>query len=185
MNVTKLVLLGALEEIGEGSGYDILQALERKMIHKWIDVKVGSIYYTMKQLHQEGMIREVAETQEGNYPTKVIYTIEESGQRLFDELQAMAFKGLFPNFFGFKVALKFNTRKRSDEVAAFAAQAIAVIDRYLTEMDAYLGTLDPTSPRHEYDAFFIEHDRRLFQAEKLWITEAVRFTHTRESMRDG
>lgn len=183
MNVTKLVVLGALESIESGSGYDVMRELTQKMIHKWLDVKTGSVYYTLKQLAEEGAIREIAEVQEGKYPTKVIYEVTEQGRELFDTLQAEAFLGLFPHFYGFKVALKFNTRRSPEEIRQFAEQAVSRIDEQLAAMDRYLSTVDPTSPQYESDAFFIEHDRRLFLAEKQWIQEAATWAAARDEQR--
>lgn len=174
MNVSKLLVLGALEQIGGGSGYDVLQELKRKMVHKWVDVKTGSIYYTLKQLKDAGAVREIGQVQEGNYPTKALFDVTQTGQELFDELQAEAFLGLFPRFYGFKIALKFNTRRNSQEIRHFAQQAIAVIEKHLAAMDDYLSTLELESPQYEYDAFFIDHDRRLFEVEKEWIQEAAK-----------
>jgi DNA-binding PadR family transcriptional regulator len=37
MNVTKFVVLGALESIKEGSGYDIITELENKKISNWTE----------------------------------------------------------------------------------------------------------------------------------------------------
>ena len=34
--------------------------------------------------------------------------------------------------------------------------------------------LELESPQYEYDAFFIDHDRRLFEVEKEWIQEAAK-----------
>jgi hypothetical protein len=39
MNVTKFVVLGALESIKEGSGYDIITELENKKISNWTDYR--------------------------------------------------------------------------------------------------------------------------------------------------
>ncbi|MGB3635587.1 MAG: hypothetical protein WA982_16205, partial [Rubrobacteraceae bacterium] len=54
----------------------------------------------------------------------------------------------------------------------------------LAAMDEYLGTMDPSSRRHEEDAFFIEHDRQLYKAEKWWIqAAALRAASAEESAR--
>jgi hypothetical protein len=39
-------------------------------------------------------------------------------------MQAQAFLGLYPDYFGFKLALKFNVRRSAEEIADFADQAI-------------------------------------------------------------
>ena len=182
MNVSKLLVLGSLEQLGRGSGYDVLQALQRRMIDKWVDVKVGSIYYTINQLEKEGALQEIERIQEGNYPTKAIYEVTEVGQQLFDKLQAEAFLGLYPRFYGFKVALKFNRRKSPDDIRQFADKAIAVIDSYLAAMDEHLSTLDPDGGLYQFDDFFIDHERRLFEAEKQWIEDAVAWITSNQAL---
>lgn len=173
MSIAKLVVLGALEQLDYASGYDIMQELNRKMIDKWTDIKKASIYHALRQLEKEGAIRLVEQVKNKRFPTKTIYTITEEGQQLFDTLQEQAFLGLFPSFYGFKIALKFNTRRTAPELKQFAERAIAFIDNHLAAMDNYLSTLDESSWQYKTDAFYIEHDRRLYQAEKEWIQESV------------
>lgn len=180
MNVSKMIVLGALDMLGEASGYDVLQELKRKMVDKWLDVNTGSIYYAIKKLVKTGEIEALRIERDGDYPEKTIYTITESGQALFDELQAEAFRGLFPQFYGFKLALKFNRRRTIDEIRQLADEALARIDKQLAAMDGYLSTLDAQSWQHEFDGFFIEHDRRLFLQERQWIVEAVEWAASAE-----
>ena len=173
MNVAQLVVLGALEQLGRAGGYDIVQELDRKMVHKWLDLKPGSIYHALRQLEKEDAIKPVEQTREGRYPTKTLFEITDKGRERFDILQEEAFLGVFPHFYGFKIALKFNTRRSGAEIEQLASRAVEAIDAHLVAMDTYLGTLDPSSRRHEEDSFFIEHDRRLYKAEKEWIQEAA------------
>ena len=173
MNIARLVVLGALEQLGRAGGYDIVQELDRKMVHKWLDLKPGSIYHALRQLEKEDAVKPVEQTREGRYPTKTIFEITDKGKERFDVLQEEAFLGVFPHFYGFKIALKFNTRKSRGEIEQLANRAVEAIDAHLAAMDQYLDTLDPSSHRHEEDSFFIEHDRRLYEAEKEWIQEAA------------
>ncbi len=173
MNIAKFVVFGALENLGSASGYDIMQELDKKMVQKWTDIKSGSIYYALKQLRKEGAIREVGQTKDGSFPTKTIFQVTDKGKDLFDALQEQAFLGLFPHFYGFKIALKFNTRRSNQEIKQFAERAIAVIDKQLAARDVYLDTIDESSHQYKTVMFYIEHDRRLYQVEKEWIQEAV------------
>jgi DNA-binding PadR family transcriptional regulator len=173
MTVVRLAVLGSLDQLGQGSGYDIVTDLNRKMVSRWADIKPASIYHAIRQLEKEGGISAVGQAREGRLPTKTIYAITALGRQMFDTLQEEAFLGLFPQFYGFKVALKFNMRRTSAEVRAMAERAIAAIDRQLAAMDAYLGGLDAAGEQHAYDGFFIEHDRRLYLAERQWIAEAA------------
>lgn len=174
MNIAKMVVLGALDNLGRGSGYDIIQELNRKKIDRWTDIKKGSIYHALRRLKKEGAIREVEQTRVGRYPDKTIYQITTKGKKLFDSLQEKAFLGLFPHFYGFKIALKFNTRRSAEEIKNFAKRAIDVIDQQFKAMDDYLSSLDKSCMLYKTDSFFIKHEKMLFGAEKEWIRDAVR-----------
>ena len=176
MQLAKMVVLGTLERLGNASGYDIFQYLGQNMIDKWTDIQKPSVYHALRQLEKEAAIKPVEQTRDGRYPEKIIYRITSEGQHVFDKLQEQAFLGIFPRFFGFKIALKFNTRRSAEEIGEYAKQAIIVIDKYLAAMDAYLAKLDKESGQYRFDSFFIDHDRRLFLEEKKWISDAVIFS---------
>ncbi len=116
MNIAKMVVLGALENLGRCSGYDIIHELNKKKIDRWTDIKKGSIYHALRQLKKEEAISEVEQIRVGRYPHKTIFQITAKGKEVFDSLQEQAFLGLFPHFYGFKIALKFNTRRSAKEV---------------------------------------------------------------------
>jgi DNA-binding PadR family transcriptional regulator len=174
MNVTKFVVLGALESIKEGSDYDIITELENKKISNWTEVKKGSIYHALKTLQAEEAIIEVSKMKTGLYPEKTIFKITNRGKSLFDKYQTEAFLGLYPKFYGFKLALKFNSRRSPEEIKQFGEKAINAIDEKLNLMDMYLNS--PALPKSvkESDGFFIEHERMLFKAEREWINMARR-----------
>jgi DNA-binding PadR family transcriptional regulator len=173
MNIAKFVVLGTLDQRSPASGYDIICELEKKMINHWTNVKKGSIYHALKALAKDEQIRETERIKQGLYPTMTLYEITDKGRDAFDKMQADAFMGLYPYYFGFKLALKFNVRKTADEIADYARKAIEIIDAQFAGMDAYLDSLPEPDPRRQTDAFFIEHDRMLLRAEKQWIEMAV------------
>lgn len=173
MNISKFVVLGTLDYLESGSGYNIIRELDRKMISRWTNVKKGSVYNALKTLCKGGEIREVTRVKKGLFPTMTIYEITDLGRELFDKLQEEAFGGIFPLFLGFKLGLKFNVRKSPEEICQYAEKAIEIIDSTIAGMDAYLASLSESDPRREPDEFFIEHDRMLFLEEKRWIQMAV------------
>jgi DNA-binding PadR family transcriptional regulator len=172
MNVSKFLVLGTLGLQGESSGYDVVQFLRKTRVERWTDVKIGSIYYAIGKLQENGAIEEVRKERQGKQPEKTIYRITSEGEDRFKSMQEEAFQGLYPHFYGFKLALKFNVHRTADEIASFAETAIEQIDEYVEAMDSYLHSLDDAQ-RRERDAFFIDHDRRLFRAERDWIQDAV------------
>lgn len=173
MNISRFVVLGTLDDLEKASGYDIVRYLEKKMIRRWTNVKKGSIYNALKTLAKEGDVRKVDRVKKGLFPTMTLFEITDKGRKSFDTMQEEAFLGIFPLYIGFKLALKFNKRRTPDEIKGFAAKAMDVIDQNLQGMDAYLKTLPEGSALKASDAFFIEHDRMLFTAEKRWIQMVV------------
>ena len=170
MNLPKFLVLGTLDFIKEGSGYDVKTELNKKQVENWTDIKSGSIYFAIKKLEEEGMIREVRKERDNNFPIKNIYSITDDGRELFDKLQEEAFLGLFPQFYGFKLALKFNSRKTNTEIIEFAKKAILKINSIIKKMNS-----------HKYDdngsffsdEFFIEHDLLIYEQEKFWINKVI------------
>ena len=169
MNISKFVVLGALEDLETASGYDIIRFLEHKMVSRWTNIKTGSIYNALKTLEKDGAISKVGKVKKGAFPTMTLYTITDQGHHIFDKMQGEAFLGIYPLFLGFKLALKFNKRRTHEEIRQFATSAMNIIEKTLQGMDAYLDTLVPTSAQKTSDAFFIEHDRMLYLEEKRWI----------------
>lgn len=172
MNVSKFLVLGTLGLNGESSGYDVVQYLRDTRVERWTDVKIGSIYYAVGKLREDGYIEEVRKERQGKQPEKTIYRITPEGEERFKSMQEEAFRGLYPHFYGFKLALKFNVHRSAEEIKPFAEEAINRIGEQLEAMDAYLDSLSD-SERRRRDAFFIAHDRRLFEAERDWIRDAV------------
>ena len=173
MNIAKFVVLGTLDQHGPASGYDVIRELDKKMISRWTNVKKGSIYHALKILNKYGQIRETKRLKQGLYPTSTLYEITYKGRDEFDRMQAEAFLGLYPHYYGFKLALKFNVRRSATEIAVYAEKAIQNIDAIFAAMDAYLNSLAESDPRSKSDAFFIEHDKMLLRTEKKWIQMAA------------
>lgn len=173
MNIAKFVVLGTLDFLGEASGYDIIRELDRKMVTRWTSVKKGSVYHALKALAKNGDIRETQRVKHGAFPTMTLYRITKKGQDLFDTMQAQAFAGLFPYYFGFKLALKFNVRLGPEEIRQHGDIAVAAIDRQISGMKAYMAALPEGEPETGDTAFFIEHDLRLLAQERAWIMEAA------------
>lgn len=170
-----MVVLGSLEILEKASGYDVYQYLEKNRIDRWTEIQKPSIYNALKQLEKESAIEQVDTVKNGNYPEKTTYQITEKGKQLFDSLQEEAFLGIYPRFFGFKIALKFNKRRSVEEIKNFADRAVSIIDDILKAMDTHLESLPENSEEQRRDKFFIEHDRRLFVTERQWIIESPEF----------
>ena len=170
MNLPKFLVLGALDSLKEGSGYDVKSELNKKQVENWTDIKSGSIYFAIKKLEADNMIKEIRKERDKNFPVKIIYSITEEGKKLFDKLQEEAFLGLYPQFYGFKLALKFNSRKTNTEIIEFGKMAVSRIDSIIKKMNSYNSESDNLIFS---DDFFIEHDILLYEQEKFWINKVI------------
>lgn len=173
MNVAKFLVLGTLDQMVSASGYEIIRELDKKMVTHWTNVKNGSIYHALKALTKDEHIQETEKLKQGAFPTMTLYKINKTGQNLFDTMQKEAFLGLYPYFFGFKLALKFNSRLQADQIRKYAGKAIEIIDANLTGMGSYIASIPKSDPRLDSYPFFIEHDMMLFKQEKKWIQMAM------------
>ena len=170
MNLPKFLVLGTLDSLKEGSGYDVKSELNKKQVENWTDIKSGSIYFAIKKLEADNMIKEIRKERDKNFPVKIIYSITDEGKKLFDKLQEEAFLGLYPQFYGFKLALKFNSRKTDLEIIEFAKMAVSRIDSIIKKMNSYKGE---SGNLGFSDDFFIEHDILLYEQEKFWINKVI------------
>jgi DNA-binding PadR family transcriptional regulator len=169
----KYLVLGALEALGQGSGYDVKAHLDKLQVSRWTGVTSGSLYFALKQLARDGHVRSLGRVKPAGYPEKTIYAVTVQGRDLFDRLQEQAFRGFFPDFSGFKLALKLNTRRGREDIVRYARAALERIDGIGAEMDAYLVGLREGSQERLRDAFFIRHDRYLYEAEQKWLNEVI------------
>jgi DNA-binding PadR family transcriptional regulator len=177
MNVAKFLVLGTLDQMVSASGYEIIRELDKKMVTHWTNVKKGSIYHALKALTKDEHIQETEKLKQGAFPTMTLYKINKTGQNLFDTMQKEAFLGLYPYFFGFKLALKFNSRLEANQIQKYADKAIKIIDINIARRDEYIASLPKSDPNLDSYSFFIEHDKMLFIQEKKWIQMVIERLH--------
>lgn len=173
MNISRFVVLGTLDILGNASGYDIIRYLDSRMVSHWTSIKKGSVYNALKAALKQQDVREVERIKAGMYPTMTIYELTDAGRKAFDSLQDTAFRGLYPSYIGFKLALKFNTRRTAGEIRRYAELAIAEIDQIVGNMDIHLQSLSGETMRRQSDGFFMAHDRMLLKQERAWLELVV------------
>ncbi|MGV3524898.1 MAG: PadR family transcriptional regulator [Candidatus Sericytochromatia bacterium] len=86
MSKVRLLVLGVIHLQGRAHGYAVHRELLSWNVEAWTQVKPGSIYHALKQLHKEGkLLAEAPETsQEG--PGRTQYTLTPAGHREFVDL---------------------------------------------------------------------------------------------------
>ncbi|GEM_PF-5516456 len=184
MNITKFVTLGLLGQMYEGSGYDIIHEIDKRLLSMWTDIKPGSVYNALSTLEKEGAIEQTGKEKDGSRPTKTLYKITNKGQDEYHKLQEESFMGLFPAYYGFNLALVCNHDKNPDQIKEYGEKAIIKIDGLLHQIDSYQYKFDdketktelPTEVRDKFSKILNLYKAQLsfhLKAEKQWITEVI------------
>ena len=173
MNVSKFLVLGSLIRLETGSGYDIKKELDRNMVGEWTNIKTGSIYFSLEKLKDSACVLSIGSERQGEYPEKTLYRVSEKGFALFREMQDEAFLGIYPYFFGFKMAYKFNHDRTDAEICEFGRTAIERIEKILGKMDSFKAGLEPSDTGFDKDLECMQHDYLLYDAEKSWINSII------------
>jgi len=90
MNLSRLLLLGALDRHGPRHGHRIRRAAEQANVASWGGVTVGALYREMRALDEEGLISAVRTETEGRRPARTIYEITAEGRRELSILREQA-----------------------------------------------------------------------------------------------
>lgn len=90
MNLTRLICLGLLAELGARHGHQLKQDVEAFKADEWAGVKVGSLNRELRQLTADGLIEAVRTERVGRWPERTIYQITTEGRRELTALRELA-----------------------------------------------------------------------------------------------
>ncbi len=159
----ELVVLGLLNEKPR-YGYEIKMIIDNVMSHV-IDVSSGSLYYALKKLREQGLVKETAVEKVGRRPERSIYEITELGQKTFaEDLPELIFPQARP-FFPLDLAmyfLPFITPKEQLRRVRMRLAYIALMLEYSTEIEERFGSSAPAHHvkviMHQRQYLFMERD---------------------------
>ncbi|MCC7478970.1 PadR family transcriptional regulator [bacterium] len=162
----ELVVLGLLNEKPR-YGYEIKMIIDNVMSHV-IDVSSGSLYYALKKLREQGLVKETAVEKVGRRPERSIYEITELGQKAFSEdLPELIFPQARP-FFPLDLALYFlpfvDPREQLRRVRLRLAY-IALMIEYSSEIEDRFSSSAP--PHH---MMVLMHQRHYMFMERDYLT---------------
>ncbi|WP_040196916.1 PadR family transcriptional regulator [Candidatus Soleaferrea massiliensis] len=84
MATIDLIVLGILKKESL-SAYDIQKLVEYRNISKWVKISTPSIYKKVIQLEEKGCIKGQS-IKEGKMPEKVVYSLTDTGEKVFESL---------------------------------------------------------------------------------------------------
>lgn len=81
MNLTRLVCLGLLAELGARHGHQLRRDVETFKADQWAGVGAGSLNRELRQMAADGLIEAIRTERAGRWPERTIYQITGEGLR--------------------------------------------------------------------------------------------------------
>jgi DNA-binding PadR family transcriptional regulator len=173
MNLSRLLLLGALDRHGPRHGHRIRRAAEQADVAAWGGVTVGALYREMRALDAEGLIAAVRTETEGRRPARTIYEITPEGRRELAILreQAIAQPRQAPD--AVAVALAFGGVGERGVVLPLLRARRDVLQREVEGIAAERARLVAEGVLGAVDVAVFRRGELLRAAEVAWIDETI------------
>jgi len=173
MNLSRLLLLGALDRHGPRHGHRIRRAAEQADVAAWGGVTVGALYREMRALDAEGLIAAVRTETEGRRPARTIYEITPEGRRELAILreQAIAAPRQAPD--AVAVALAFGGVGEGGVALPLLRARRDVLQREVEGIAAERARLVAEGVLGAVDAAVFRRGELLRAAEVAWIDETM------------
>lgn len=172
MSTIRTLLLGILYDQEPRHGYEVKQILESWNADKWANIGYGSIYFALKKMAEEGLLK-IVEDQEGKQD-KTVYQITESGSNAFMVMLRKQWLELKPSVDPFQVALTFMQYLPKDELSTALEHRADTWRHVIKTSNRVLpmALKNMTLPKH------IDENHRLilahYQTELDWIENAIK-----------
>lgn len=173
MSAIRTLLLGVLVQQGPKHGYEIRQELESWNAEQWANIAYGSIYFALKKMAEEGLIK-VLENKENEKPGRILYEITPAGKNQFMDLLRKQWWEIKPIIDPFQVALTFMNCMPKEEIVLALEHKAAILRANIKSMahSIPLRVADADWPRH------ITENLRLatahMEAELKWVEGAIK-----------
>jgi DNA-binding PadR family transcriptional regulator len=173
MNLSRLLLLGALDRHGPRHGHRIRRAAEQADVAAWGGVTTGALYREMRALDEEGLIAAVRTETEGRRPARTIYEITSEGRRELAILreQALAHPRQAPD--AVSVALAFGGVGEGGVVLPLLRARRGVLQREVEGIAAERARLVAEGVLGAVDVAVFRRGELLRAAEVAWIDETI------------
>jgi DNA-binding PadR family transcriptional regulator len=185
MNLSRLLLLGALDRHGPRHGHRIRRAAEQANVASWGGVTVGALYREMRALDAEGLVAAVRTETEGRRPARTIYEITPEGRRELAILreQAIAEPRQAPD--AVAVALAFGGVGERGVVLPLLRVRRDVLQREVEGIAAERARLVAEGVLGAVDVAVFRRGELLRAAEVAWIDETIHALEPEAKPRGG
>jgi DNA-binding PadR family transcriptional regulator len=180
-DTSKLTVLGLLS-MGPNHGYGLRAILESWEVHRWLDVKYGSIYAALHRFADAGLV-EVAEVAADRGPNRTTYRLTEAGRAELCELARRAWTQTPQWSMPIDMAVMFltfdwvgNGILDRNEVAKLLRARVTALDASIARLTAtkndLLG-LTEFEPLRALQRAHFDHGLQLLDAERTWTTSTL------------
>jgi DNA-binding PadR family transcriptional regulator len=123
----KLVILGLLQE-REMHPYEIMLVMKERNYDQMMKLQMGSLYYAVDKLAQEGHIEAMETISSSDRPDKTIYRINDKGKALFEQLIVQQIKKTDPVFHPLYMALALSRHIDQSKVEKLLEERIREVE---------------------------------------------------------
>jgi DNA-binding PadR family transcriptional regulator len=172
MSAIRILLLGVLVQQGPKHGYEIRQELESWNAEQWANIAYGSIYFALKKMSEEGLIK-VLENKGDEKPGRILYEVTETGKNQFMDLLRKQWWELKPIIDPFQVALTFMNFMPKDELLLALEHKADNLRASIKSMTHLIPirVADAQWPRHITENFHLAAAH--MDAELKWVESAI------------
>jgi len=167
----RLIILGLLRE-EELHGYELKKILEEEM-GDWARVAVGSIYFALDKLAEEGLIEDRGVSQEGNRPAKTVYRITKAGRAEFLRLLRETWTTEERQSFDLDAGLAFMDALPQDEVAGYLRARVKELEAKIKGLELHEAETLSSPEIPESARWIFSHHLAHYRAELEWSRGAL------------
>ena len=168
---TRLAVLGFLAN-GPEHGYNINKMIE-KMMGDWIATSVGSIYFALNKLTDEGFIAPAGEHKEGGRPTRRLYRITDRGREEYLRLLRETWTTPQRQYYDLDLAVFFLDSLNADEVAAYLRERIAALEHAFDSLAEHRAEETAASSVPDRAAIIFDHSLSHLRTELAWTCDLL------------
>ncbi|GIQ66368.1 PadR family transcriptional regulator [Paenibacillus cisolokensis] len=161
----ELLILGLLKAQSQ-HGYKINEFIE-KNLGRVSNMKKATAYSILKRLEKEGYA-ESSPGQEGNRPTKLVYSITEKGEKRFEKLLREVLASTDETIPAFEIGMMFIDHESVRDALACLKGRLENTERLL---DTYRNA--PKHPNGLGIDLAIDRRIRMYEADRDWLKETI------------
>jgi DNA-binding PadR family transcriptional regulator len=152
-------------------GYQIEQVIEERGMRDWTELGFSSIYYLLKKLNKDGLIKGREERQAGQGPARVVYRLTAAGKKAVQAGVIEALSVPQKSYPLLQLGL-------ANLPGVAKADAVRALENYRDHLDEHLEDLKKKRDRQQPLLYFVEamfsHSITLLEAEKRWMQRFIK-----------